>query len=38
MREKRNTYEIFDGNPEGQIPLGKSSRRWYDNTKMDFRK
>jgi hypothetical protein len=36
-REKRITYRILVGKPEGKRPLGKSRRRWVDNIKMDLR-
>jgi hypothetical protein len=36
-REKRNTYRILVGKPEGKIPLGRSRRRWVDNIKVDLR-
>jgi hypothetical protein len=34
MGEKRNTYTIFVGKPEGKRPLGIPRRRWVDNIKM----
>jgi hypothetical protein len=37
MREKRNTYRILIGKPEGKKPLERSRRRWVDNIKMDHR-
>jgi hypothetical protein len=37
MVEKRNTYRILVGKPEGKRPLGRSRRRWVDNIKMDLR-
>jgi hypothetical protein len=37
MKEKKNTYNIFLGKPEGKIPLGSPGRRWVDNIKMDLR-
>jgi hypothetical protein len=37
MGEKRNSYRISVGNPEGKRPLGRSRRRWVDNIKMDHR-
>jgi hypothetical protein len=37
MREKRNTYRILVGKPEGKRPLARSKRRWVDNIKMDLR-
>jgi hypothetical protein len=38
MGEKRNTYRILVGKPEGKRPLGRPRCRWVDNTKMDLRK
>jgi hypothetical protein len=35
--ERRNTYSVLVGNPEGKIPLGRSRRRWEDDIKMDVR-
>jgi hypothetical protein len=35
--EKMNAYRILVGKPEGKRPLGRSRRRWVDNTKMGFR-
>jgi hypothetical protein len=35
--EKRNAYRIFVGKPEGKRPLGRLTRRWVDNIKMDLR-
>jgi hypothetical protein len=37
MVEKRNTYRIFVGKPEGKRPLGRPKRRRVDNTKIDLR-
>jgi hypothetical protein len=37
MGEKRNAYKILVGKPEGKRPLGRRSRRWVDNIKMDLR-
>jgi hypothetical protein len=37
MGEKRNTYRILVGNPEGKRPLGRSRHRWVDNIKIDLR-
>jgi hypothetical protein len=34
--EKRNAYRILVGKPEGKRPLGRPSRRWVDNIKMDL--
>jgi hypothetical protein len=36
MGEKRNTYRLLVGNPEGKRPLGRQTRRWVDNIRMDF--
>jgi hypothetical protein len=37
MGEKMNVCKILVGKPEGKRPLGRLSRRWEDNIKMDFR-
>ncbi|PNF20530.1 hypothetical protein B7P43_G05249 [Cryptotermes secundus] len=37
MVEKRNTYRILAGMPEGKGPLGRPSRRCVDNIKRDLR-
>jgi hypothetical protein len=37
MREKRNTYMMLVGKPEGKRPLTRLRRRWVGNTKMDLR-
>jgi hypothetical protein len=37
MGEKRNSYRIFVGKPDGKRPLGRPRRRWVDNIKMDLR-
>jgi hypothetical protein len=34
--EKKNTYRLLVGKPEGKIPLGRPRRRWVDNIKMDI--
>jgi hypothetical protein len=34
--EKRNTYRILVGKPEGRRPLGRPRRRWVDNIRMDL--
>jgi hypothetical protein len=36
MEETRNAYRILVGKPEGKRPLGRPSRRWVDNIKMDL--
>jgi hypothetical protein len=38
MREGRGVYRVLAGRPESKRPLGRPSRRWEDNIKMDFRK
>jgi hypothetical protein len=35
--DKRNAYRILVGNPEGRRPLGRPTRRWLNNVKMDLR-
>jgi hypothetical protein len=35
--EKRNAYRILVGKPEGKRQLGRPTRRWEDNIKIDFR-
>jgi hypothetical protein len=34
--EKRNAYRLLVGKPEGKRPLGRPSRRWVDNIRMDL--
>ena len=36
--ERRGVYRVLVGKPEGKRPLGRPSRRWHDNIKMDLRK
>jgi hypothetical protein len=36
MREKRTAYRILVGKPERKRPLGKPTRRWVGNIKMDL--
>jgi hypothetical protein len=36
MGQKRGAYRILVGRPEGRRPLGRPSRRWEDNIKMDL--
>jgi hypothetical protein len=36
MGEKRNTYRLLMGKPEGKRPLGRPRRRWVDNITMDL--
>jgi hypothetical protein len=35
MEETRNPYRILVGKPEGKRPLGRPTRKWVDNIKMD---
>jgi hypothetical protein len=35
--EKRNTYRILVGKPEGRRLLGRPRRRWVDNIKIGLR-
>jgi hypothetical protein len=35
--EKRNAYRILVGKLEGKRPLGRPTRRYEDNVKMDLR-
>jgi hypothetical protein len=34
--EKRNVYRVLTGKPEEKRPLGRPTRRWTDNIKMDL--
>jgi hypothetical protein len=34
--EKRNSYRVLIGNPEGKKPLGRFRRRSEDDIKMDL--
>jgi hypothetical protein len=34
MGEKRETYRMLVGNPEGKRPLGRPKHRWVDSIKM----
>jgi hypothetical protein len=36
MWERRDVYRVFVGKPEGKRPLGRPSRKWENNIKMDF--
>jgi hypothetical protein len=36
MGEKRSSYRILVGRPEGRRPLGRPRRRWKDNIKMEL--
>jgi hypothetical protein len=35
--EKRNAYRILVGKPEGKRALGRRSRSWVENIKIDLR-
>jgi hypothetical protein len=37
MGDMRNAYNILVGKPEGERPLGRPSRRWEDNPRMDLK-
>jgi len=34
--EERGVYRVLVGKPEGRRPLGRPSRRWVDNIRMDL--
>jgi hypothetical protein len=34
--ERRGVYRVLVGKPEGKRPLGRHTRRWEDNNKMDL--
>jgi hypothetical protein len=36
MGEKRNAYRFIDGKARGKEPIGRPSRRWMDNIKIDL--
>ena len=36
MGEDIGVYRVLVRKPEGKRPLGRSSRRWEDNIKMDL--
>ena len=36
MEEGRSAFKILTGKPTGKRPLGRPSRRWEDNIRMDF--
>jgi hypothetical protein len=35
--EKKNSYRLLVGKPEGKRPLGRPRHRWVDNIRMDLR-
>jgi hypothetical protein len=36
MGERRVSYRVLVGKPEGRRPLGRARRRWENNIKMDL--
>ena len=36
MGDDRDVYRVLVGKPEGKRPLGRPSRRWEDNIKIDL--
>jgi hypothetical protein len=36
MEEDRSAFKILIGTPAGKRPLGRPSRRWEDNIRMDL--
>jgi len=36
QREKRYTYGVLVGKPEGNKPLGRQRHRWENNIKVDI--
>ena len=36
MGERSGVYRVLVGKPDGKRPLGRPSRRWEDNIKMDL--
>jgi hypothetical protein len=36
MAEGRGVYRVLVGKPEGKRPLGRPTRRWEDNIKLDL--
>ena len=38
MELSRNAYRVLVGKPEGKRPLGRPTRRWEDNIKVELRK
>ena len=36
MGDKRSTYRVLVGRPEGKRPLGRHRLRWNDNIKIDL--
>ena len=38
MEKGRDVQKVLVGKPEGKRPLGRPTRRWEDNIKMDLQK
>jgi hypothetical protein len=38
MGERRDTYRVLVGKPEGKRPLGRPRHRWEDHIRWSFRK
>jgi len=38
MKEGRSAFKILTGTPAGKGPLGRPSRRWENNIRMDLKK
>jgi len=36
MTDRRRTYKVLVGRPEGKRPLGRPRCRWEDNVKVDL--
>ena len=36
MGKERGVYRVLVGKPEGKRPLGRPTRRWVDNIRMDL--
>ena len=36
MEEGSGAFNILTGKPTGKIPLGRCTRRWEDNIRMDL--
>jgi len=36
MWQRRGSYRVLMGKPEGKRPLGRPRRRWEDNIKVDL--
>jgi hypothetical protein len=37
MGEERKLYKVLVGKPEGKRPLGRATRRWEDEIRLDLR-